>query len=71
MNIFERARDIVLKPKETWLVIKGESIEIKQLFLNYAAPLALIPAVCSFIGMTLIGIRMPSGNVVRSTFFAS
>jgi hypothetical protein len=71
MNIFERARDIILKPKETWPVIKGESIEIKQLFLNYAAPLALIPALCSLIGMTLIGIRMPSGNVVRSPFFAS
>ncbi len=32
------------------------------------APLALIPTVSSLIGMTLIGMRMPGGNVIRVPF---
>jgi hypothetical protein len=67
--IFERARDIIMKPKETWLAIKGESaVEIKQLMINYAAPLALIPAVASLIGMSLIGMRIPAGGMMRAPF---
>ncbi|MEE8637630.1 MAG: Yip1 family protein [Candidatus Margulisiibacteriota bacterium] len=68
MGILKRARDIIFNPRGTWQVVKSEAIDIKQLFVNYAAPLALIPAVCSLIGITLIGIRMPGGNVVRAPF---
>lgn len=71
MKIFERVKDIILKPKETWQVIKEEPVEIKSLFISYIAPLALIPAVCSFIGMTLIGIRIPSGMVYRAPLLGS
>jgi len=71
MEILKRAREIVLNPKGTWSVIKGENIEVKELFINYAAPLALIPAVASFIGMVLIGMRVPSGEVLRAPFFES
>ncbi|MFH1361798.1 MAG: Yip1 family protein [bacterium] len=71
INIFERAKAIVLRPLETWQEIKGETIPGKQLFINYAAPLALIPTVCSLIGMTLIGIRMPAGDMLRIPFLTS
>lgn len=71
MTIFSRARDIILNPKVTWQVIKDEKIENKDLFINYAAPLALIPAVCSLIGLTLIGVRVPGGNLVRAPFIES
>lgn len=71
MNIVERVKDIIMKPKDTWPVIKGESVEIKQLIINYAAPLALIPAVSGLIGMTLVGIRLPAGNLVRAPFITS
>lgn len=68
MKILIRARDIIINPRLTWQIIKDEVTDIKQLFIDYAAPLALIPAVCGLIGMTLIGIRMPAGNVVRAPF---
>ena len=67
MKILERVKEIVLKPKETWPIIKKESADIKGLFINYAAPLAIIPIVCNLIGMSLIGIRMPMG-VIRAPF---
>lgn len=65
MSIFQRARDMILNPRVTWQAAKGESVGIKSLLINYAAPLALIPAVSSLIGMTIIGIRLPDGNLVR------
>lgn len=68
MKIINRIKEIILKPKKEWQVIKEEPSDIKALYLNYAAPLALIPAVCSLIGMTIIGIRMPAGEVMRSPF---
>lgn len=71
MKIFERVRSVIQNPKAAWQVIKDEAIDVKQLFVNYVAPLALIPAVSSLIGMTLIGIRMPGGNVIRAPFVAA
>ena len=68
MKILERARQIILNPRAAWQVINGEAIDARQLFINYAAPLALVPAVCSMIGMTLFGLRMPAGNVIRAPF---
>ncbi len=68
MKILQRARDIILNPRVTWQVIKDETADIKQLIINYAAPLALIPAICSLIGMTMVGLRLPDGNVVRAPF---
>jgi len=68
MKIFERARAIILNPKATWPLIRDEAVDIKQLFINYAAPLALIPAVSSFIGITIIGFRVPAGYMYRLPF---
>jgi len=66
-KILERAKEIIINPKGTWTKIKHEPTNIKNLYINYAAPLALIPAVASLIGMTLIGLRLPHG-VVRAPF---
>jgi hypothetical protein len=71
MEILKRAREVIMNPKGTWLAIKSENIEIKELFINYAGPLALIPAIAGFIGMTLIGMRIPSGEVLRAPFIES
>jgi len=70
-KILERVKDIILNPKATWQIIKDEPVDIKSLYLNYIAPLALIPAICSFIGMTLIGIRIPTGAVIRAPLIGS
>jgi hypothetical protein len=55
MNIVQRVKDILLKPKETWQEIKGEPTTVSELYTSYAVWLAAIPAIASFIGLSLIG----------------
>jgi Yip1 domain len=50
MKISDRAKQIILKPKEEWAVIDQESTGIKDLVTGYLAPLALIPTIASLIG---------------------
>jgi hypothetical protein len=56
MNIVERVKNLVLQPKQEWQVIDGESHTVQGLYTNYVMILAAIPAVCGFIGLSLIGI---------------
>ncbi len=65
MDIVERVKAILLTPKSEWLVIEGESGDPTYLFTNYVAILAAIPAVCGFIGASLIGISLPVIGTVR------
>ena len=67
-EIFQRAKTLILKPAETWALIKTETATVQELFINYAAPLALIPAVATLIGLALVGVRMPSGFLARAPF---
>jgi len=55
MNLIERAKSILLQPKEAWATIDAEATDTATLFTRYAMILAAIPAVCGFIGMSLIG----------------
>lgn len=59
MDLVSRVQGIILKPKEEWDKIKSESPKIVELFTSYAMILAAIPAVAQFIGMGLIGRRVP------------
>ncbi|MBN3033007.1 MAG: YIP1 family protein [Candidatus Saganbacteria bacterium] len=67
-EILARARQIILQPKETWRAVKAEHSTVPELFINYAAPLALIPAVATLIGLSLVGMMMPTGHVARAHF---
>jgi len=55
MNLIERAKRILLQPKEAWPAIASETTDAATLFTGYAMVLAAIPAVCGFVGMSLIG----------------
>lgn len=55
MNLIERVKSILLKPKETWVTIESEPADVAGLYTQYLMILAIIPAVCGFIGMSLIG----------------
>ena len=59
MDLVQRVQAIVLKPKEEWIKIKAEQTTINQLFMSYAVLLAAIPAVAQFIGLGLIGQKIP------------
>ena len=53
--MIQRIKDILFKPKETWLQIKAEATGIGQVFTGYAMILAALPAVCGLLGFTLVG----------------
>ncbi|MFP8777874.1 Yip1 family protein [Hydrogenophaga sp. RWCD_12] len=55
MNLVERVQAILLKPKGTWPVIEAEAGDIPSIYKNYLVYLAAIPAVATFIGMSLFG----------------
>lgn len=56
MHVIERAKDILLKPKETWAAIDEEPATLAGLYTGYLMMLAAIPAICGFVGMSLIGV---------------
>jgi hypothetical protein len=55
MNLIERVKNILLQPKETWVALDSEATDVASLYTQYAMILAAIPAVCGFIGLSLIG----------------
>lgn len=55
MDIVERAKAITLNPTATWPVIEAEKHDAKSLFVPYMLILAAIPAIASFIGLSLVG----------------
>jgi len=55
MALVDRVKNILLTPKSEWGVIDGEKSSTGDLMAGYVAPLAAIPAVCGFIGGSLIG----------------
>ena len=69
MDIVARAKAITLNPAATWPVIDVEQHDPKSLFIPYMLILAAIPAVASFIGMSIVGMggfgfnfRLPIGS---------
>jgi hypothetical protein len=65
MDLVERVKAIVVTPKSEWLKIEREPGDPAYLFANYVAILAAIPAVCGFIGTSIIGISLPIVGTVR------
>jgi hypothetical protein len=65
MNLVERVKAILLTPKTEWAAIEGEPGDPRFLFTNYVAILAAIPAVCRFIGMSIVGVNMPMVGTFR------
>ena len=58
MNLVERVQAILLKPKETWPVIAQEGGDVSSIYKNYLVILAAIPAVATFIGLSVVGAGM-------------
>lgn len=63
MNLFERAKNILITPKTEWEVIKNEQTTVSDLFTKYVLILALIPAIAAFIGYSVVGVSFgPFGS---------
>ena len=56
MSLIDRVQAILLKPKQTWPLIAAEGGDVAGIFSKYVVILAAIPALASFIGMTVFGI---------------
>jgi hypothetical protein len=71
MNLGERVKGILLKPKQEWQTISKETIAIPELYKTYVVILAAIGPVASIIGMSLVGIRIPFVGSFRVSIFTS
>lgn len=56
MSLVTRAMNMITKPKEEWQVIAAEQPDQGSILTGYALPLALIPAIATFIGFGVIGV---------------
>ena len=65
MNLSARIKNILLRPKQEWEIIAGEATTTADLYRNYILLLAAIGPVASVIGMSVIGVAMPSGGFFR------
>jgi len=55
MEIIDRVKNVLLNPKEEWTTIEAEQDPHVKILTSYLFLLALIPAVCQFIGYGLVG----------------
>lgn len=56
MNIVERAKNIIVSPKLEWEKIDTENTDMKTVIMSYVLPLAVLSAICAFIGYAFIGV---------------
>ena len=63
-KIFKEVKEVALNPVGCWNNVRGTYGTIKEYYLNFLAPLALIPAVVTFINVSIIGtsILVPTQN---------
>src|SRR5438128_10903974 len=60
-----RVTNILKQPAQEWPAIAAEPADIGGLLQGYAAPLAAIPAICRWIGMSMIGMSLPFMGTYR------
>lgn len=59
MNIIERIKNIILKPKVEWDTIRQETTSVSKLTVNYLLILALIPAIAALIRFGFFEYKIP------------
>jgi hypothetical protein len=67
MNLIERAKSILLKPAQTWPMIDAEPATVGSIYKDWLVIMAAIPAVCGFVGLSVIGAGM-FGYSIRVPF---
>ncbi|MBI5700261.1 YIP1 family protein [Candidatus Saganbacteria bacterium] len=58
--IIERARNLLLHPKEEWLKIAAENDDPKNV-INFLAVITIVPALALFLGYGIVGLPGPYG----------
>ena len=70
MDIVSRVKNILVTPQTEWPVIDAEPSSVESIYRDYVIYLAAIPAIASFIGMSLVGFSVPVLGTVRVGLFA-
>jgi Yip1-like protein len=65
MDLQTRVVNILKTPVPEWARISAEPATVNELITGYAVPLAAIPAICSFIGSTVVGIPVVFVGTIR------
>lgn len=65
-EIFARVKNLIVSPKTEWEKISQEENDVKTIAV-YLLILALIPAVCTFIGYSVFGYKVPFMGYVGSS----
>jgi hypothetical protein len=63
MNLVDRAKNLLMQPKQEWLVISAERHTVQSLYTGYVMILAAIPAVAGFVGASIVGYGGLGGGV--------
>ena len=66
MNAVARVKAILIDPAAAWRGFEKDIGDPAYLLSRYVAVLALIPALSSFVGATLIGVVALSGTILRT-----
>lgn len=56
MNLVERAKKLLTKPRAEWETISSEAATVQGLYTGYVMALAAIPAIANLIGFSVVGI---------------
>lgn len=54
-KLINLAKTFIINPREAWEMVKDDESSAKDHIINYVLPLALIPAIATFIGWGFIG----------------
>lgn len=54
-GLVDRVKNILITPQSEWDRIAGEPANVSKLYTGYVLPLVALAAICSFIGLSLIG----------------
>ena len=69
-NLLARVKSLLLQPTATWDEIDREPATLNGLMKGYVAPLALIPAVCTMLGLLVFGAGLGFGGFGVSVRFS-
>ena len=69
-SVFDRARNILVRPKVEWPIIAAEPASIGSIYRDYVVYLAAIPVLCTFLAALVFG-EGAFGITSRPPFFAA
>ena len=60
-ELLQRIRNILIEPRREWPLIAAEPGGVRRV-LRYVAILALVPAICGYVGSTYVGTEVSAGR---------